>query len=317
MKHKLIQPLKKIYRIARKGMLVILCRIEQRGRSSLKKELPMVSPIFIIGAPRSGSTLLLQCMTEAFDLAYMTNLHHQLYTNPSFVERLVKPFRRSYQGDFKSKHGRTKGWLGPSEAGNYWYRFFRKKPQHVGLKDVDPQKMKEMQYSIFKIEQAAQRPVLYKNLPISVRLAPIMKYFPKAVFIIIRRDIISNTNSILNARYKALQKYDEWWSVEPPCKPDFENAAPHIQVIEQIRGIYSEIDKARTGEASSKFHDISYSNLCQKPQQVMQEIKKHLNENNVVTPWNIDVLPRQFTEVERDKDTHPFANDIKNYLGQK
>jgi len=33
------------------------------------------SPLFIVGPPRCGSTLLYQVLTEAFDLAYVSNVH--------------------------------------------------------------------------------------------------------------------------------------------------------------------------------------------------------------------------------------------------
>lgn len=315
MKHKTLKTIKSLYRAARKQVLSVLSWLEQRIRP-VQLDMSNVRPVFIIGAPRSGSTLLYQCMIEAFDLAYLTNLHARLYTNPSFAEKLVKPFRRFHRGEFNSKHGRTKGLLGPSEAGNYWYRFFRKTPQFVSTKDTDPKLMVKMKYSLLKLEKAAGKPVLFKNLPISVRLEPIIQAFPKAIFIVNHRDMTENAISILESRYRAMQRYDQWWSVEPPCRPDFENALPHIQVVEQIKDIYREIDKARGGAASNRFLDVSYADLCNNPRETMRQIKKHLENNGVTARLNPDSVPENFVRHERKEKGHPFENEIKTYLQQ-
>ena len=42
-------------------------------------------PIFIIGAPRSGSTLLLQAIIEVFDLGYISNCHCNWYGAPALA----------------------------------------------------------------------------------------------------------------------------------------------------------------------------------------------------------------------------------------
>ena len=43
-------------------------------------------PLFIIGPPRSGSTLLYQYLARYFDISYFNNYHHKNYMCPSFAE---------------------------------------------------------------------------------------------------------------------------------------------------------------------------------------------------------------------------------------
>ena len=50
-------------------------------------------PIFIIGAPRSGSTLLYQVLTDYFEVGYISNLHAHFFGSPACLERLLHPLR--------------------------------------------------------------------------------------------------------------------------------------------------------------------------------------------------------------------------------
>ena len=82
------------------------------------------TPILILGAPRSGSTLLYQSMVERFDVAYISNRHCRWHGAPSLVERRFGGAR--HVATYASRHGAEAGATAPSECGGYWYRFFRR-----------------------------------------------------------------------------------------------------------------------------------------------------------------------------------------------
>lgn len=94
-------------------------------------------PIFFVGAPRSGSTLMIQVITDTFDLGYISNRHCQWYGAPALAERLFRPLRDKPGSDYRSEQGATKGEYAPAECGQWWYRFFRQSPPYVTLQDVD------------------------------------------------------------------------------------------------------------------------------------------------------------------------------------
>ncbi len=43
-------------------------------------------PIFFLGAPRSGSTLAVQVITDALDLGYISNRHCQWFSAPALAK---------------------------------------------------------------------------------------------------------------------------------------------------------------------------------------------------------------------------------------
>ena len=128
-------------------------------------------PIFIIGAPRSGSTLLYQVLVEAFDVGYLSNLHCKFYGGPSLIERWIFPRLSRPTPDYASEHGRTRGRIAPSECGEYWYRFFPRQPQAVS--SLPEAQQQALRTAVSRLLAAADRPFIFKNLMNSLRLQPL------------------------------------------------------------------------------------------------------------------------------------------------
>ncbi len=269
-------------------------------------------PIFIIGAPRSGSTLLYQLLISKYNFSFFTNLHEKFKNNPAFAEKIITflPLRR--KSNFKSTYGNVKGILSPSEAGEYWYRFFPRSPQYTNLSGIEMDKAIEMQQSIDKLQNQTKKPLIIKNLPIAVRLEPVVKYFPNSIFIIINRDIEDNAHSILRGRYKYLNRYDKWWSVEPKNKKELEELAPHIQVVEQIKAIKNHIEIARKDNPDS-FYFLNYENLCNSPHRELKQIKDFIEKHKIPLVINKSAfIPDRF-EI-KSLPVKKFISPIKDYL---
>jgi len=274
-------------------------------------------PIFIIGAPRSGSTLLCQVLTDYYDIGYLSNLHCKFYGAPHLVERLFHPSMKDYHKQkYTSYHGQTQGWFAPSECGEFWYQFFRRNPPYVTLSDVDERKMISMKNSVGKLAGAAQRPILFKNLYCSLRLKPIGKYLPESVFIVVTRKVIDNAHSILEGRKKALGVYDEWWSVEPPEVEKFKLLPPHEQAVEQIHSIYDLIAKDENEIGKDKFLWISYESLCSNVRSTIEEISEFLSRNNVDLEQRIDTngLPSSFEKREEVRIDSALYDELIKYV---
>jgi len=274
-------------------------------------------PTFIIGAPRSGSTLLFQVMTDAFDVAYLSNRHCQFFGAPALAERTFKPLRNKKPSDFTSFHGQTNGPDAPSECGAWWYRFFRREPAYVTLDDVDERKMIAFRRSLLALTEVTQKPLIFKNLYAGLRLEPISKYVPEALFIIIKREELYNAASILAGRMKALGTYDKWWSVPPPDVNKLKDKPPHEQVIGQIRSIYQEIERvARDGFIEQdRMLQIEYEHLCQDTAKTLQRIESFWAKHNLIVEHRFPV-PEKFT-INRNMNIPPeLQKDLISYSGK-
>ena len=59
--------------------------------SQLKLPYP---PVFILGAPRSGSTLLMQVISDSLDVGYLNNFHCKFYGAPSIFNGFLPLSRK-------------------------------------------------------------------------------------------------------------------------------------------------------------------------------------------------------------------------------
>tara|TARA_R110002124_G_scaffold75612_5_gene202920 strand:+ start:6094 stop:7050 length:957 start_codon:yes stop_codon:yes gene_type:complete len=239
-----------------------------------------VTPVFIIGAPRSGTTLTFQLLVHSFRLGYLTNLHCLFFGTPA----LVSLFTRSHTepSDFASDYGRTSGRLGPSECGEWWYRFFPRDPAHVTRADIKPRSLAAFRRSLSTLAAFEKRPLVFKNLYAGMRLDPIVDVFPNAVFIHVERDVRDNALSILEGRMAALGRYDTWWSVPPPGWQDLGKLSPAHQAVSQVRAINACIasDAARLG-VSDRVFNATYAAICHNPKAFIAQIKEFATANQV------------------------------------
>jgi hypothetical protein len=241
-------------------------------RKAVAAEIPLSHPPgCLVGAPRSGSTLLYQLIVVRFDVGYLSNLHCRLYGAPALVERMAGR-RLEPPAVFSSDHGRTDGLAAPSECGPYWYRFFRKSPQHVPLQEADAAALRNLRASVRALGDAAGRPVVFKNLLNSLRLEPLSEAFPEAIFLVVHRDLADNVASILSARRSVRGDEAAWWSAEPPDVDRLRGRPPEAQAEGQVRGIHALIDSAKQRLGADRFLDVAYEHLCADTHAVLSEI---------------------------------------------
>ena len=284
--------------------------------SSANDNLRKHPPIFIIGAPRSGSTLLYQVLTDYYDFGYLSNIHCRFWGAPSWVERIFHPLRWRKQSDFTSTHGRTSGLTAPSECGAYWYRFFRRFPQYVPLNEADPKKMKRLRQSLNKLAQSFNRPVLFKNNFCSLRLQPIYKFIPESLFIFIKRDLEENALSLLNVRKSVHGRYDQWWSMEPPAIEKLKNMEPCQQVVEQVKHINSLIKNDSSKIGIDRFIEIEYSEFCNDVHGQLSRINCFLKRYEVKIIKRTSKIPNQFTEKEEFNMSEELIQKVHDYANK-
>ncbi len=239
-------------------------------------------PIFFLGAPRSGSTLAVQVITDALDVGYISNRHAQFFGAPGIAEKIFRPVRKRPGSNYCSNHGTTAGWHAPAECGEWWYRFFRRLPAYVQLDEVDEKKMYAFRRSVAALINAFDRPIIFKNLYASLRIQAIAHYLPESLFIVTNRNEVDNGHSLLEARLKTFGSYETWWSMEPPRVEQLKKLAPHEQVVEQIRHIHETIERdlELSKVQSSRRFDLSYEDFCESPKSEINKICDFLSLND-------------------------------------
>lgn len=138
-------------------------------------------PIFILGLPRSGTTLLYQLIVTKFKTCYFSNIASVFYSFPVSISYISKPFQKFESTKrFESNYGVTKGLFAPSEAGGI-YRYWNNH-QPDGKSDF-------FQNTISNISKEYNCPFVWKNLNLSLQITYLQKIFPNALFIKIDRNL--------------------------------------------------------------------------------------------------------------------------------
>lgn len=268
-------------------------------------------PIFLLGPPRSGSTLIMQVLTDAFNFSYLSNTHCVWFGAPALAERLFEPLAGKAPSCYVSSYGRTKGKDAPAECGGWWYRFFPRERPYVALKDVSESRMRDFVESLNRFGAVARRPLIFKNLYASLRIEPISYYVPNALFVVIQRDWVDNAQSILKGRYDALGDYNHWWSVPPPNVEELAELSLVEQVVGQVSSIHDLIngDIQRLNLEERTFR-IRYEDFCNDVHGTVEAFRAFALKNGLDLGHRFDV-PAQFPVVNERKIPRAMYRELK------
>ena len=239
------------------GKDVILQKVEQNLIIRQEVDADEVRPIFIIGPPRTGSTLLYELMISGYRTSYFSNLASLFFKSPASVTEMSQRLGLKYRFSGSSTFGYIRGLWAPSEAGpifNYWFG----RPLENRRRSIDP---RIPRHTIKEIMACMGGPFVSKNLNNSLRLEQLSAIFPKAVFVHIRRSPIYTAQSIILSRRRFLGSDGEWFSVKPPNYKELLYLPPFEQVAWQIKAIEDHIDNARSGLMIKNIIETHYGNL--------------------------------------------------------
>jgi hypothetical protein len=222
------------------------------------------APIFLISAPRAGSTLIYQTMLGQMRLAYISNV---MALAPSHMMKLCKLSRRvayGYDGRIReSEYGHVPGLLSPNEAWKITHKWFKE--------TKNDQEREFVRRTFQMISSITGCPVLLKNPMNTFSIQEIRSILPNSRFIFLRRDPMMTAQSIILARRKVSGGDDRWFSVQPPGYESVMNKTPLYQVAWQVLSIEKFVMNLLSSDPE-RFLIVQYENFCKNPHQALQEV---------------------------------------------
>jgi hypothetical protein len=260
------------------------------------KELP--GPVFMIGAPRSGTTLIYQLLLNRFKFTYFSNFIAKHAENPvaaAIVQKLI--YENNSQFGFTSRYGSTEGELGPSEFGELWYRWFPRVPNiYVQKKSVSRKALKELRNVLLGVMAVNMKPILIKNTFNSMRIAPLVEAFPESSFIVCHREPQYVAQSLLRGRIDLFGNKNAWWSVPPKEYGQIKDHYAWEQVAEQVHYIYKQIAEDEKRYGSERFCHVNYADMCKDPNRTLSEIADFLRDRGTPLTEKETPIPASFEE---------------------
>ena len=286
--------------------------LKKYGAQPLKHQ-----PIFIIGAPRTGSTILYQTLTNRFDVLYIDNLVATFFRNIFFGFWLSnKLFKQRAHNCFKSQHGNTSkyGFRAPSECGAFWYRWLPRDRHFIDHDDVTEQMVQEIRKELTAVTNFFDKPVVINNNNIALRIRLIKKAFPEARYIIADRAPFLVAKSLLAGRQKVFGSYKAWWSIMPPnysellTKPYLEQVVlQHYYINKQM---FADLSKL---VSPSHWMVVNYSNFCTDQEVILKQLHALCHKVSLRVSYHQNKLTRSSgSQLERNVEIklHEIINNL-------
>ena len=248
--------------------------------------------VLVIGAPRSGTTLLMQWLASLGHFAYPTNLLSRFYAAPYIgarIQQLLTDPRYNFRNElvdfrhavsFESSLGKTQGALSPNEFWYFWRRFIPNTEieplDDNGLKKIDS---KSLLAEMAAIEAAFGKPFAAKGMILQYNLPFLASVFEKVVFLFIKRDPFYNIQSLLQAREKFFGTRDKWYSAKPKEYQVLKELSPEEQVAGQIYYTNQSIENQLETIPSSQSLAIRYEDFCREPDKHFDALRQKLAEH--------------------------------------
>ena len=225
-------------------------------------------PIFILGAPRTGSTISYQALVAAYGLPYLANLTNQHFAEHPIIGLWLQagvPIFDRISG--QSQFGKVEGAWQPSEASAVMAAWLGSgHPSEVVSARALPEREAHFRRTIDATHRLFGRPLVIKNAWNCFRLPYLRAALPEATFIWIRRDLAASACSDLRARY-VVQGDPNAWNSATPRNWGALRARPYWeQVVENQAEFSRAIAEGLVGLPPERWAEIWHEDLCANPE---------------------------------------------------
>ncbi|NQT71757.1 MAG: sulfotransferase [Chloroflexi bacterium] len=258
----------------------VLPNLERR----LLHETNLPPPIFIIGPPRSGSTILYEALTVGCKCAFITNVAALLYRCPVLITRMFHPHSpRQFSG--KNSYGYIPGFTSPAEAkelNESWFDVPQK-----------PQRIEVTRKQFAELARFFGGPVIIKNLRNNLRIPSILQSFPDARFIWLHRPATDTIQSLLIGRRRIYNDDRTWLGIKPPGWHAFIDLDPIDQIAHQVAGLEEPIRSGLIDIPETQILRLDLEEFCQSPSKCLRKISEWYGPELNLLSHSIQSLPER------------------------
>ena len=228
--------------------------------------------VFIIGPPRSGTTLTYQVMARYCDVTYPDNLNTLFPRSPlrsmAWLSRRDPP-RKAL---IRSCYGQTARFSGPNEGFHIWDRWFGKN-RYNPVTDLPPEQLSEINQFLSTWTSLKGKPFLNKNNRSTACLEPLTNSIPSSYFVLIQRDHSDIIRSLIRGREFVQGSRQHPWGLFSQHTEAPDDPLSYVDdVCAQVEKI-SQFLKTQTATVpSNRLIPIDYKALCEDPAATLREI---------------------------------------------
>jgi hypothetical protein len=238
-----------------------------------EKAPPRRDPIvFVVGPPRSGTTICEQTLLSGLPVAYLNNVTSIFPRSPLLACRVLGGPREDYS-DRSNYYGKTFGLRAPNDALYIWDRWLG--PDRTAIPDhIDRAAAAAMRKFFDACAAQFKRPILNKvnNLVASAHL--VNHVLENCYFICLSREPLYLAQSLYQARVELTGDLHRPYGL---LHDRFANESDPIKsVCEQVRFYRELAEKQQASIGNDRFWIVSYEQFCQAPQELVQRVGQEI-----------------------------------------
>ena len=264
--------------------------LEPAERAYLKDcTTPTHSVVYVIGAPRSGTTVMMQWLAGSGLVAYPSNLLsrfyaspylgariQQLLTDPAYSHRNELADAVSGSSSFQSELGKTQGILEPNEFYYFWRRFIPSDHEYLPSEKEAEIDGEGFRRGLAAIQRAFPKPFAMKGIALLYNLKILYTIYPNCLFLFIQRHPLYNGQSLLESRLKFYGTKHTWYSAKPPEYKQLRDRDPYTQIAGQVYFTNRSISEQLSQIDARHVLEVSYEEFCAAPARTFQAITAKL-----------------------------------------
>lgn len=267
----------------------VLCEVEE-----------LYPTIHILGAPRSGTTLVSQLLPSFLDIGHINNLIATFWKAPVYgIELSKKLIGTKYKSSFHSDYGRTTGINEPHEFGYFWNHHL--KYESLAQKDIDHEEHIDwdgLSFLVRNMLSSYGRPIVFKSFLLGFHARTFYQYLPKTCFIYIKRNLVDNVLSILDMRRKLNGDVSVWGSIKPLQYQMLKGLEVYEQVVGQVLCLEHEYLKQLKEIPESNKILFKYEDLCERPSEFLNLVQTKFLKNSSPSAFDLDAFPCRSRDVD-------------------
>lgn len=187
---------------------------EKRVLKMDTRETKIDRPIFLIGMPRSGTTMLQDIMCAHPQVTYITNTMNVYPTCFCAVETIRRKMKLDFEGDRYIGDSVSVTAGSPSDAIAFWGKWFKGDPYSLEYKaltkedfsEADLQNMYETIKKVIWFSPEPKKRIFNKLLSPLPHIRLVNEFFPDAKFVYILRDGRMTANSMLKLYHREVER---------------------------------------------------------------------------------------------------------------
>lgn len=232
--------------------------------------------VFVLGLPRSGTTLLSQLLAYCLDAGYVNNFAARFWRAPVHGIRLARLIAgEAEEPSFESDYARTRSLLDIHEWGYFWRFWLRKH----SFDDVVHAREREdevdwagLRLTLANVQHELGKPFVAKNMLGAYHLPRLRRELGPVVYVLIERDPLDAAVSILDARRKYYDDPQAWWSYIPPEYPLLKDRDHWEQIAGQVHYLARFYDRALAEVGEDAVVRVTYEQLARDPSSVLAAV---------------------------------------------